>query len=251
MPTDENAGAYDRFARFYDKHWGSGPNSYAIRALPILDQLLLASLPKGGRILDLCCGNGQLAAAMLQRDLQVTGVDGSGELLRYARHHAPAAEFVLADARAFTLPTAYHGALSIFDSLNHMMSLEDLTRVFVNVAAVLVPEGRFVFDLNSEEGFRARWRGSSGIVEEDHACVIRSAYAPADQIARMDVAMFERASGGWRRADITFFERCYSKSEVLSALGEARFVGTVAYDAQQELGMTGMVGRTFFVAQKP
>lgn len=222
-----------------------------MRVLPILDRLLLSSIPPDGRLLDLCCGNGQLAAAMTQRGFQVTGVDASAELLRYAHQRAPSAEFHLADARTFALPSLYHGAVSIFDSLNHIMSLDDLKKVFSNVFAVVVPHGRFVFDLNMDDGYRARWRGSFGMVEPAHVCVIQSAYTPGERTARMDVTMFELAKGGWQRFDVTFSQRCYSDREVHTALREVGFGGSVAYDADKDLGMTGMVGRTFFVAEKP
>jgi ubiquinone/menaquinone biosynthesis C-methylase UbiE len=52
--------AYDRFAWVYDRYWAG---DFATRVLPVLERLLLASLPAGARILDLCCGTGQLARA--------------------------------------------------------------------------------------------------------------------------------------------------------------------------------------------
>ncbi len=222
-----------------------------MRVLPILDRLLLSSIPPDGRLLDLCCGNGQLAAVMTERGLQVTGVDASAELLRYARQRAPSVEFHLADARTFTLPSLYHGVVSIFDSLNHIMRLDDLKKVFSNVFAVLVPRGRFVFDLNMDDGYRARWRGSFSMVEAEHVCVIQSTYTPGERTARMDVTMFELAKGRWQRSDVTFSQRCYSDREVHTALREVGFGGSVAYDSDKDLAMTGMVGRTFFVADKP
>ncbi len=251
MPSEGHGSAYDRFAWLYNKYWGSGPTSFAMRALPILDRLVLSSLPSNGRLLDLCCGNGQLAAALSQRGLQVTGLDASVELLHHARQNAPRAEFVLADARTFTLPISYHGVVSLFDSLNHVMSLNDLKKVFRNVHAVLVPQGRFVFDLNMDDGYRARWRGSFGLVEEEHACVIQSAYAPGERTARMDVTMFDLTEGRWQRSDVTFLQRCYAEQEVQTALRDAGFGEIGSFDADTDLGMTGMVGRTFFRAQKP
>ena len=45
---------------------------------------------------------------------------------------------------------------STFDSLNHVMSLDDMERVFRNVHAVLEAGGCFEFDLNMEEGYLQR-----------------------------------------------------------------------------------------------
>ncbi|MDR5693869.1 MAG: methyltransferase domain-containing protein [Armatimonadota bacterium] len=156
---------YDRFAWFYNRYWGV---PFRNQALPVLERLLLPHIPEHGSILDLCCGTGQLAQTLAERGYQVTGIDGSEEMLRYARENAPGVELILADARSFTLPSVYYSVVSTFDSLNHIMRLEELTRVFQNVHAVLGDNGLFLFDVNTEEGYQTRWRGSFAIVQEDH-----------------------------------------------------------------------------------
>lgn len=60
---------YDRFAWFYNRYWGS--SSYIDKVIAILDDLLLSHLPVNGRILDLCCGTGQVAHALTTRGFQV------------------------------------------------------------------------------------------------------------------------------------------------------------------------------------
>ena len=140
---------YDRFARVYNRHWGG---EYARRVFPLLENLVLRHLPGKARILDLCCGTGQLARILTAFDYRVTGLDWSEGMLAFARENAPAGNFISADARAFKLPGVYHAVVSTFDSLNHIMTLEELTMVFHNVHAALRKGGRFFFDLNTEEG---------------------------------------------------------------------------------------------------
>ena len=69
---------YDPFAWVYNRHWG---NNFTALALLVLDRLVLPYLPARARILDLCCGTGQLARALSARGYQVTGLDGSKEML--------------------------------------------------------------------------------------------------------------------------------------------------------------------------
>jgi SAM-dependent methyltransferase len=226
----------------YDRHWAA---DFAARVLPVLDRLLLASLPAGARLLDLCCGTGQLAHALTARGFAVTGVDVSEEMLRFARRNAPAAELRMADARAFALPAGYDAAFSVFDSLNHVMRIEELTAVFRNVHAALREDGPLVFDLNMEEGYRARWRGSMGIVEDDHVCVLRARYLPEKAVGETDLTVF-RLEDQWQREDLRLTQRCYSEEQVRAALGAAGFRDVTTHDAQRELGMAGGVGRTFF-----
>lgn len=239
--------AYDRFAWCYNRYWG---DRFSNQVLPVLERVLLPHLPAQGRILDLCCGTGQLARALAERGYQVTGIDGSEEMLRYARENAPGVQFILADARWLTFPASYDAVISTFDSLNHIMSLEELTQVFRNVHAVLERNGFFLFDLNMEEGYQTRWRGSFAIVEEEHVCIVRARYDPEQKIGQNEITMFRLEGGVWQRSDLTLSQRCYSENEIRAALSEAGFQEIVTYDAEKDLGMRGNVGRTFFLARK-
>ncbi len=73
---------YDDFAWVYNKHWG---DNFTPAALTVLKKLVFSRIPVDARILDLCCGTGQLAQALSERGYAVTGIDGSQEMLRYAR----------------------------------------------------------------------------------------------------------------------------------------------------------------------
>ncbi|HLM66022.1 MAG TPA: class I SAM-dependent methyltransferase, partial [Longimicrobium sp.] len=146
--------AYDDLAWIYDRHWGRDTE----RALGTIGRLALDGRPPPARVLDLCCGTGQLDRALHERGYTVTGVDGSPEMIRHARRNAPECEFVVADVRDFSLPCAYDVALCMYDSLNHLMELGDLRRAFGAVRRALRPGAPFLFDLNLAEGYRARWR---------------------------------------------------------------------------------------------
>lgn len=239
--------AYDGFAWVYNKHWGH----FSKRVLPVLEKLILKDLPAGARMLDLCCGTGHLAQALLARGYTVTGLDGSEAMIRCARENTPAGDFIVADARSFTLPAMYHGVVSTFDSLNHIMNVEELTAVFRNVYAVLEEGGGFLFDLNTEEGYTARWCGCFGIVEDDHVCIVRSRYRSGERIGQADITIF-RLEKEWHRTDLTLFQRCYSEEEVRLALAGVGFTAIAIYDAQRDVGeaWSREVGRTFFVCRK-
>ena len=240
---------YDPFAWVYNKHWG---DSFTDIALPVIENLVLRQLPAKASILDLCCGTGQLAQVLIERGYQVTGLDGSGEMLRFARENAPAAEFIQDDARSFKLPAVYHVVVSTFDSLNHIMTLEGLTSVFRNVYAALREGGLFLFDLNMEEGYRVTWDDNFGIVEDDHICVVRSSYCPEERTARFDATIF-RLQDYWYRSDVTLLQKSHSEAEVRSALEDAGFteIHAYAYDEQSDLvELTAESERAFFICQK-
>ena len=238
--------AYDSFAWFYNKYWG---REIAFQMLSALEVLLVPAIPAGSRILDLCCGTGRLAALLGKRGFKVTGIDNSAAMLAFARRNAPAARFIRARAQSFKVPSVYQAAISTFDSLNHIMSLKELTEVFRRVSEALVEDGLFVFDLHTEEGFRHHWQEHRTIVETDAACILRGRYDQEAKVGRYDVTVF-RLAKQWRRYDFVLLERCYSQREVRAALKTAGFITVSTYSAARDLGLTEHTGRWFFVARK-
>ena len=170
-------------------------------------------------------------------------------MLRFARENAPGAEFVHADARAFKLPDKFRAVISAFDSLNHVMELEELKLVFRNVCAALEDDGLFLFDLNLED--EAELMGNSlDMVEEDHVCVVRASYKLEEKLKRYDVTMFTLEDAAWRRSDLTLLQRYYNPDDVIAALAECGFSRVKAYDARREFGFTLSDGRMFYFAKK-
>lgn len=247
MPVTERHVGYDPFAWFFNEYW---TREIAPQILSALDQIFVPHLPPQAHLLDLCCGTGQIAAALTHRGFTVTGLDASQEMLRYARRNAPAASFIHADARSFTSQSIYDGVLSTFDSLNHLMSLDDLTEVFHRVHQALAPHGLFIFDMNMEKGFLAHWEDHYAIVEDDHVCVLKGEYNREEKIGRYDITMFRQQGDTWQRTDAIITERCYAAKEIKQALRQAGFQNISTYDAQKDVGLVDHIGRSFFLVHK-
>jgi SAM-dependent methyltransferase len=241
--------AYDDFAWFYSRYWNE---EFHGAAFPILERIWLERLPESARILDVCCGTGYLAALLTAQGHKVTGVDASAEMLRYAREAAPDAEFHQGNAAEFQAPGRFDGAVSTFDSLNHLVERGALEAAFRNTAAALEPGGLFVFDMLLEEAYQTHWGESFALVRDDHALTITGGgYDFRNHAARCLITMFRLVDGSWRRSDVTIEERCYTSKQIDAALNKAGFGELLCYDAG-DLGMGGQLGegRTFFVAAK-
>ncbi len=240
--------AYDPIAGLYNRHWGY----FADRIYPVLDRLVLRDLPSGCAVLDLCCGTGQLAAVLSEKGYAVTGVDGSEGMIEIARRNAPCVEFLVQDARELSLYRHFAAVFSTFDSLNHVMSLDELEQVFRNVHAVLEAGSCFEFDLNMEEGYLQRWRGSFGIVEDDLVCVARSSKDEEERIGRMDLTVFESKGSSWKRKDVALLQRWYSESDIRKRLRSAGFERIRTFASKDGVleSAPDTTGRMFVVARK-
>jgi SAM-dependent methyltransferase len=245
-PPSAHQSNYDPFARIHNESWGPDDTK---SALPFVEKILLGGLLANAHILDLCCGTGQLAQYLLCKGYQVTGIDLSSAMLDYARKNAPDAEFVVADARDFHLPTQFQGVISTTYGLNHILSLEELTQVFENVYAVLQEKGLFVFDLSLIERYQASWHGSMlGDVTADYAWALKRHYQAAENIGQIAIAIFERLDHLWQRTDATWLVRGYSVPQVQLALTQTGFQDITvhhpqAFNEEKEPGIVYFVCR--------
>jgi SAM-dependent methyltransferase len=181
---------------------------------------------------------------------EVTGLDGSQELLNFARQNAPKAVFVLADARSFTLPNLYDAALCLSDSLNHLLTIVELLAAFQNVFLILRQGGLFLFDLNLEHKYVTTWPGQFAMVEDESVCVVRASYDPGTRIARFDATMFEKDQV-WMRSDVALFQTWYPEPQVRSTLQEIGFSVLATRYSNSKADSAENSDKVYFLCQKP
>ena len=237
---------YDAFAWFYDRYWAA---PFLDWQLPALERLLLAGLPPGAHILDLCCGTGQLSRHLASIGYRLTGLDSSGEMLDAARAHTPEGKFIQSDASDFTLEEPVDAVISTFDSLNHLLQAELVALTFRSVYAALKPGGRLVFDVNTPGAYGERWNETASDVAPDHAVFLRGGFDPEARIGTTKITMF-RLRDAWRRFDVEMQQRPWEIFEIEALLAGAGFIGIRSYRALEDLGMEGHygLGRVYFAA---
>ena len=225
---------------------------YLPAAKPALEQVFFSRVPTGSTVLDVCCGSGHVTKELVTRGYKVTGIDSSAALITQARRDLPQVDFHVQDARTLQLPMRYDAALSTFDSLNHILSIDELRQVFERVHRALVSNGLFVFDMNVERAYlhdHQRWTVN---ISDESVGLVRGTYCHRDKKASTEIIWFVKAgeSDMWRRHRSVVEQRCYARAEIISALNEAGFRKFEAISAE-DLGVTADLGfgRIFFVAQ--
>jgi demethylmenaquinone methyltransferase/2-methoxy-6-polyprenyl-1,4-benzoquinol methylase len=98
-----------------------------------------AVVQPGDRVLDACCGTGDLALADARAGGRVTGVDFSEEMLARAERKAPEFQWVRADAAALPFDDESFDVVTVGFGIRN---LADLEAGLAELARVLVPGGR-------------------------------------------------------------------------------------------------------------
>lgn len=136
---------YDIFAEREKAGWSDPEivDGYVSGFGPVVDAACDAHLdimPDGGKVLDLCCGQGTLTARLAQRDLEVVGLDFSPSMLELARTAAPGIQFDEGDAQALPYDDgSFEAVVCNFG----MMHIPDQPKALAEIARVLKPEGVF------------------------------------------------------------------------------------------------------------
>jgi SAM-dependent methyltransferase len=225
---------YDNFAWLYNQQWGA----FAENIFPLLKDIAKEKLPDNAKVLDLCCGTGQLAKVLTNKGYRVTGIDGSSEMCKIARINAPNAEFIVDDARTFQLPPTFDVALSTFDALNHILKLDELLATFENVHRCLVPGGVFIFDMTTKNHFETNMKSFNQVREKpDYLFTVRGDYNKENKIGEFHCTIFQRKAKDWQRSDVLLQQTYYPNAEIKKALKKAGFTDIQAYSASPEHGI--------------
>jgi SAM-dependent methyltransferase len=211
---------YDRWQRSYGKDYSS-----------VILPRLRSSLRKRGlapsTMLDVACGTGSLALLMARRGWRVWGIDASGGMIAEAwKKVGPTGlpvVFLRQDMRRFRIPESADVAVSVFDSLNHLETLEDLRAAFRRVHAALVPRGWFMFDVNNERCYRLLWTREQSLTHRDFTLLLENSYNPRLRRARSRVRILLPAPGRPVVLTETVRERYFLPEEILRALDGAGF----------------------------
>jgi demethylmenaquinone methyltransferase / 2-methoxy-6-polyprenyl-1,4-benzoquinol methylase len=99
----------------------------------------LAVVQPGDRVLDSCCGTGDLAIAAARAGGRVTGLDFSEAMLERARRKAPELEWLHGDALALPFEDASFDVVTVGFGIRNVADLEAGLR---ELARVLEPGGR-------------------------------------------------------------------------------------------------------------
>ena len=213
------AGVYDRLNESFD---------YDAYANYIDAQIKKVQKTDTSLVLDLACGTGKMSLLLRDRGYDMTGVDISEDMLSVARDICidkgiDDILWLCQSMQNFELYGTVDACACCLDSLNYLTSYEDLKRCFSLVHNYLIPDGVFVFDMNTPYRFENVYAKNDYILECDGALVAwQNDYNKKSKLCRFYLSVFEeQEDGSYLRFDEVQRERSYSKKQILNALSEA------------------------------
>ena len=241
--------AYNEFAYFYDEF--NGEADYEALYAQVKARLDAHGI-SSGILADLGCGTGELTLMLAQAGYDMIGIDQSEEMLCVVRDKAEQLGLsgglllLQQDLCALDLYGTIRGAVSTFDTLNH---IPDLDKAIANAAFFMEKGGVFLFDMNTPYKHQAvLGENVFTFEEEDARCVWRNHYDPDARRVTITVDIDYQETGEHFHEE--FFEYTYALAEITAALEKNGFTLESVCDGESFGPLTEESERYFFCAVK-
>lgn len=246
--ADEPAAQFTEVAAVYDRLMGHVPYGWWV---DYAARLWRSAGADPQRVLDLACGTGKVTAELVRRGYRACGVDASETMLAVARRRLPAAvPLYRQDMRALAVPEEpFDACVCLFDSLNYLLTPEDLSDAFAGVARHLRPGGVFVCDMNAIHALETGMFTQSGSGEGGLEYEWRSGWDPVSRLCTIAMEFRERDGAGWRTFRETHLQRGYPREEIADRLRQAGFARVEVFQAFTTNPPTARTDRYHFLAR--
>ncbi|WML40628.1 methyltransferase domain-containing protein [Neobacillus sp. OS1-2] len=247
--------SYEQFAYLYDELMLDAPYDGWVQFV----KDILAKYNHRGtpRLLDLACGTGELSVRFAKEGYLVTGVDLSEDMLAVAQAKAedkgvriPFFQQNMADLDG----QGRFDVIGIFcDSLNYLLTEEEVTSTFATVLDHLDEDGIFIFDVHSIFKMTQGFINQTFALNEEEVSYIWNSFPgdhPNSVEHELSFFVLDEQTKKYDRFDEVHFQRTYPIEQYSNWLESAGFkVLEVAADFEHSSPLAHSE-RIFFVAKK-
>ena len=218
---------YSAFARYYDQLTAN--IDYKKRGEYFHSIIQKFKTTKENILLDLACGTGSISEVMAGLGYDVIGVDNSDEMLGMAIEKKFDSglniQYLCQDMRKLDMFGTIDITICALDSINHLASLNDVRKVFENVAFFSELGGLFIFDVNTVYKHRKILADNTFTYETDDVyCVWENTLNRETDEVKMNLEFFELEENGlWSRSSDSFSEKAYSENDIEELLSQCGF----------------------------
>jgi len=212
-------------------------------------------------VLDLGCGTGTLTEMLAAKGYDMVGIDLSQEMLAIAMEkketNGSGTLYLCQDMREFELYSTVGSVISVCDSLNYLLTEEDLLATFKLVNNYLYPGGVFLFDFNTVYKYE-QVIGDTTIAEnrEDCSFIWENFYDPKEQLNEYDLTIFVKDGNddlgepSFRRFQETHVQRGYTLTQMSRLVEKAGLKLEFSMDADTHGEVTDESERIYILARE-
>jgi SAM-dependent methyltransferase len=180
---------------------------------------LAEQLPAGGRVLDLACGTGRIAAPLAELGFEVAGLDISRRALAVAAERAPQLDLRHGDLRELPWPDeSFDAVINLWTAFGYFETQGEDERALAEIARVLRPGGIFLIDTVNPVALHRSFRPEGWRELEDGTVMLerREVDLPSGRAHAHWIFLKDGA-----RSELTFDHRLYTAAEYAGLFAQA------------------------------
>ena len=259
---------YTSFASVYDIFMDNVPYK---EWADYVEKLLKKFHIEKGLVLELGCGTGSMTRQLAEKGYDMIGLDNSEEMLSIAREKGNESGdnilYLCQDMREFELFGTVAAVVSVCDSMNYLLSEEDLLQVFRLVNNYLDPQGIFIFDLDTEYAYR-EILGDNTIAEnrEEGSFIWENTYYEEERMNEVNLTLFipeqqeeesaisqasyHQQNSIYRKYEETHYRKAYTIETIKGLIEEAGMEWVAVYDTLTEKKPKKASERVYIIARE-
>ncbi len=204
-------------------------------------------------ILDVACGTGIPSLLLAKKGYRIIGVDNSLPMLEVFKEKIAKTNYDIqtfhSDIKNFTLNEKVDAAISLYDSINYLLTEDDLKSCFQSVFNSLNPNGIFTFDMNTIYCLESFWSNREAPRQIDNVYSIwQNSFNPIEKISTLTLTVF---TDDGRYFKEVHRERGYPRETIEKILQLAGFIDIKFYAHLTFLEPIDTTYRIMIVAKKP
>lgn len=221
---------YKIFAKLYDKFMKY--SDYGAWEEQV-EELIEIGKPNGKKLLDIGCGTGELLLR-LSKNYSCDGLDLSEEMLKIAHRKLKHrdVQFFMGDMVEFDTNKSYDIMVALFDTVNHILSVEDLESHFKSVYNSLTDGGVYIFDVVDREFMDSMFRNDIFYDDRKDLTLIWE-HVIEDDIDYIDAIYFLKNSrGSWDKLQESYSKKIFTDEEIKNSANKSnlKFVKCILND---------------------
>lgn len=242
---------YQRFSEVYDQMMEEIPYDEWFERL---HHYMISCGKESGHLCELGCGTGQMTGRFADVGYDVTGIDLSPDMLSIAMQKKKEEQNILylnQNMSDFSLHKRADVILCICDSLNYLLSEEELLSTFQCVRRYLVEGGLFVFDVKTEFCFQEIMGDLTRVEDDgDNTIIWDNLYDSDEKINEYLITIFQKdeSDENYRRYDECHVQRAYTLEQIKELLNESGLKLVDCYGADMDGPLTQKDERWYFTA---
>ncbi|WP_297596321.1 class I SAM-dependent methyltransferase [uncultured Cetobacterium sp.] len=203
---------YKNFAKVYDKFMQHCDYDEWAK---LIEGLIEESKVEGKKLLDLGCGTGE-TLIRLKENYECSGLDLSADMLTIANKKLKnkGVKLFLGDMREFNTGEKYDIIISLFDTVNHLTSIEDLDDLMKSIKDSLNPEGVYIFDVINREFMEKMFPGGIYYDNRKDMTIIWEHFEEEDLDIVEAVYFVKNKAGHYEKLKEVYEKRIFQEFEI-------------------------------------